>query len=124
MGYSDQCLFKDAVNFFKKFDLIGNLIAILLSGDFACAGKFDMPSTSEMGALVKNISAGAVCCMQLQGTVRDKGNKERCQVAFAGLYCYLEKELTIEENKKIKFSTIILEHATCKYYKTVTYYQY
>lgn len=122
MGQGDQRLFGKAVTFFKQFDLIGYLIAVLLAGDFACAGKFDMPSASEMGAYIKKISAGAVGCMHLQGTVPGNTTRKNCQTAFEALYDYLEHELSAEEKQRMRFSTIILEHAMCKYYKAVTQY--
>ena len=121
MGRGDYKTFDAAVEFFKQFDLIGPLIAVLMAGDYACAGKFDMPDAYTMGGYIKSISAGALGCMNLMGTVVGKGTKETCRTAFKNLYCELDKRLTEAEKKRIGFSTIMLEHAMCKYYKAVKY---
>jgi hypothetical protein len=121
MGQGEFKSFDTAVKFFKKFDLIGALIAVLMAGDYACAGKFDMPNAHIMGGYIKSISAGALGCMKLMGTVVGKGNKESCQSAFVELYEELDVTLTDEEKKTMEFSTVMQEHAMCKYYKAVTH---
>jgi len=121
MGRDNYKAFDAAVEFFKQFDLIGPLIAVLMAGDYACAGKFDMPDAYTMGGYIKSISAGALGCMKLMGTVVGKGTKETCRMAFENLYCELDERLTEAEKKRIGFSTIMLEHAMCKYYKAVKY---
>jgi len=121
MGRDNYKAFDATVEFFKQFDLIGPLIAVLMAGDYACAGKFDMPDAYTMGGYIKLISAGALGCMNLMGTVVGKGTKETCRMAFENLYCELDEQLTEAEKKRIGFSAIMLEHAMCKYYKSVKY---
>jgi hypothetical protein len=121
MGRDNYKGFDAAVEFFKQFDLIGPLIAVLMTGDYACAGKFDMPDAYTMGRYIKSISAGALGCMNLMGTVVGKGTKETCRMAFENLYHELDKQLTEAKKKWIGFSMIMLEHAMCKYYKAVKY---
>jgi hypothetical protein len=113
--------FDTAVEFFKKFNLIGALIAVLMAGDYACAGKFDIPNAHIIGGYIKSISAGVLGCMKLMGTVIGTGNKESCRSAFVKLYEELDVTLTNEEKKKKEFSTIMQKHTMCKYYKAVTH---
>ena len=121
MGQGEKRSFDGAVKFFRQFDLIGPLIAVLLAGDYSCAGKFDMPDAHTMGGYIKSISAGALGCMKLMGMVSGKGDKKSCQKAFVDLYEALDLALTDEEKSKMNFSPIMLEHAMCKYYKAITY---
>lgn len=121
MGHGEKQSFDEVVKFFPQFDLIGDLIAFLLSEDFACAGKFTMPSLAEMDGHLKEISAGAMGCMLLQSTIDEADNTGQCCTTFEEFYRYLDQELSKEEKSKLNFSTVILEHCMCKYYKAVTY---
>ena len=121
MGHGKLKSFEEAVKFFQKFDLVGPLIAVLMAGDYACAGKFDMPDAHIMGGYIKSISAGALGHMRLMGAIDGKGDKETCRQVFEALYREVDLALTNEEKERVQFSTVILEHAMCKYYKAVTH---
>ena len=53
--------------------------------------------------------------------IHDKGKKETCRGVFEALYHEVDLALTNEEKERIQFSTVIMEHAMCKYYKAVTH---
>ncbi|KAH7905766.1 hypothetical protein BJ138DRAFT_1227043 [Hygrophoropsis aurantiaca] len=108
---------------------VGPLLALLIAGDYACAGVIPAPTVREMGALVYRIQKGAFGGLKILGYLpnsQSKGNKRsasaasvnqeelECVNAFTALHDYLAQKFSSDDKALMGYSPIVLEHALCK----------
>ncbi|KIM71799.1 hypothetical protein PILCRDRAFT_16716 [Piloderma croceum F 1598] len=101
----------------KAFPQIGNLVAHVLTGDYASAGKVELPSVWDMGEVITEINAGGIkglIAIGYLGGIR-KPSQEQVTVAFEHLYEYLEANLSERQKQLMGFGTLLVEHALCKF---------
>lgn len=96
----------------KAFTSVGGLIAFLLAADYALAGKATMPTSSEMGAIVKEIKAGGLKGLRLLGypclTEEETGS------AFEQVSLHLDRAIPEHRRGQIPFNPFFVEHTLCK----------
>ena len=107
----------------KAFPQIGNLISHVLTADYACAGKVQLPSIEDMGEIVAEIDAGGLKGLRALGYLDGipKLSKEQTTVALRDTYEYLSANLTDRQKSLMDFGVLLIEHALCKFTRCRTY---
>lgn len=98
----------------QRFHGIGSLIAMLIAGDLAAAGVYNMPTPEEMGKHICNLDKGAQNGLLKLGLISDK-SKSDVEAAVVEVCKYLDEHLSEAEKKVMGYSPIMVEHALCKY---------
>jgi hypothetical protein len=107
----------------KAFPQIGNLVAHVLTGDYASAGKVELPSVQDMGEVITEINAGGLKGLIAIGYLAGikKPSQEQITVAFEHLYQYLEANLSERQKNLMGFGVLLVEHALCKFTRARKY---
>jgi hypothetical protein len=107
----------------KAFPQIGNLIRHVLTADYACAGKVQIPSIEDMGEVIAEIDAGGLKGLRALGYLDgiSKPSKEQVTAALRDVYEYLSANLTERQKRLMNFGMLLIEHALCKFSRCRTY---
>ncbi|KIM84095.1 hypothetical protein PILCRDRAFT_6400 [Piloderma croceum F 1598] len=107
----------------KAFPQVGNLIAHVLAGDYASAGKVELPSVEDMGEVITTIDAGGLKGLVAIGYLDGISRPSRDQVtdALREVYDYLDASLSGHQKRLMGFGMLMVEHALCKFSRACMY---
>jgi hypothetical protein len=107
----------------KAFPQVGNLIAHVLAGDYASAGKVELPSVEDMGEVITTTNAGGLKGLVAIGYLNgiSKPSRDRVTDALREVYDYLDATLSEHQKQLMGFGMLMVEHALCKFSRARTY---
>ncbi|KAJ7788620.1 hypothetical protein B0H14DRAFT_2536574 [Mycena olivaceomarginata] len=126
--------FRASYDFLRKtgptrFREIGSLAGFLLAADFCYAGAVALPTTQEVGKIIREINKGGVRGLELLGLIGERpvgegrkckmGNVEEIKAAFCKLYGFLDSKLSKTQKRHMVFDTFMTENGLCKVSRVV-----